>query len=140
MSTAIDVVQTAQQHGAAIRPATDGFPVYAEALRRSGIRAYVCTVPAASSLFVTDAGPVLSQGAPLVDGLHDVPAFDQDMLLAAIRRDKAGELTYRELLDALWAAGCVRYELDLAARTCTYLGIAGERYVERYRAVELTLS
>lgn len=78
------------------------------------------------------------QGAPLVTGMADVPAFDREALIKALRTDQAGEGTFPEFLAASWRAGVVRYDVDFAARTVTYYGCNGEQYVESYPAVELT--
>ena len=53
------------------------------------------------------------QGAPLVNGAVDVPAFDEEALIKALRIDQAGESTFPEFLDASWRAGVVRYDVDL---------------------------
>jgi uncharacterized protein YbcV (DUF1398 family) len=75
------------------------------------------------------------QGAPLVNGAVDVPAFDQAALIKALRLDQAGESTFPEFLDASWRAGVVRYDVDFEARTVTYQGCDGEEYKEDYPAV-----
>jgi uncharacterized protein YbcV (DUF1398 family) len=66
----------------------------------------------------------------------DVPAFDRDALIRALRTDQAGEGTFPEFLEASWRAGVIRYDVDFAARTVTYLGCNGEVYIEAYPAVE----
>lgn len=137
MSKAVENLQAALQHGMAIRPKAGGFPYLAEALRRAGVRRNQWFLPACESLYVTDAGPVVMQGAPLATGTLDVPAFDRDALITALRRDQAGEGTFPEFLDASWRAGVVRYEVDFAARTVAYSGCQGEEYVEAYPAVEI---
>jgi uncharacterized protein YbcV (DUF1398 family) len=40
---------------------------------------------------------------------------------------------------AIWLAGVITYDVDLGARTCTYLGInpADDAYVEHYPVVSL---
>ena len=38
---------------------------------------------------------------------------------------------------ATWKAGVIGYDVDFAARTCTYYGAAKENYVESYPGVEL---
>ena len=75
------------------------------------------------------------QGAPLVNGAVDVPAFDEEALIKALRVDQAGESTFPEFLDATWQAGVVRYDVDLEARTVAYQGCNGEEYTEAYPAV-----
>ena len=68
-------------------------------------------------------------------GARDVPAFDEGALIKALRRDKAGESTFAEFLEASWRAGIVRYDVDLEAHTVTYQSCQGEEYVEAYAAV-----
>jgi uncharacterized protein YbcV (DUF1398 family) len=75
------------------------------------------------------------QGAPLVNGTVDVPAFNEEALIKALRVDQAGESTFPEFLDATWRAGVVRYDVDLEARTVAYQGCNGEEYIEAYPAV-----
>ncbi len=137
MSRAIDNLTKAMELAAAVRPKVGGFPYLAESLRRAGVTRNVWALPGCQSLFLTDQGPVVMQGAPLVSGTVDVPAFDQEALIRALRTDQAGESTFAEFLEATWRAGVVRYEVDFAARTVTYQGCNGEEYVEAYRAVEI---
>jgi uncharacterized protein YbcV (DUF1398 family) len=75
------------------------------------------------------------QGEPLVTGVVDVPAFDEEALIRALRVDQAGEGTFPEFLEASWRAGVVRYDVDLEARTVAYQGCNGEEYIEAYPAV-----
>jgi uncharacterized protein YbcV (DUF1398 family) len=77
------------------------------------------------------------QGAPVALGMQDVPAFDSDVFVAALRSEQAGETTYLEFAAAAWRAGVVRYEVDLSERTCTYYGIRGEEFTEHYAGVSL---
>jgi uncharacterized protein YbcV (DUF1398 family) len=67
----------------------------------------------------------------------DVPVFDREALIAALRIDQAGKSTFPEFLEASWRAGVVRYDVDFAARTVAYLGCNGEQYIEAYPAVEI---
>ena len=77
------------------------------------------------------------QGTPLVTGAVDVPTFDREALIRALRTDQKGESTFPEFLAASWRAGVVRYDVDFAARTVTYCGSNGEQYVEDYPAVDI---
>lgn len=137
MSQAIENLQQAMQHAAAIRPKAGGFPYLAEVLRRAGVTRNYWTLPACQSLFLTTHGPVVMQGAPLVTGAADVPAFDQQALITALRTDQAGNSAFPEFLLATWRAGIVRYDVDFAARTVTYYGANDEQYLESYPAVDL---
>ena len=137
MSKAIENLMNAMEQAAAHRPRVGGFPYLAETLRLAGATRNIWSLPACQSLFLTDAGPVVIQGAPLVSGAVDVPPFDQPALIAALRTDQAGESTFPEFLQASWRAGVVRYEVDFAARTVAYLGCNGEEYIEAYPAVKI---
>jgi uncharacterized protein YbcV (DUF1398 family) len=79
----------------------------------------------------------VTQGAPLVSGTADVPAFNREALIRALRIDQAGESTFPEFLLASWRAGIVRYDVDFDARTVTYYGCNAEEYVEGYPAVNV---
>jgi uncharacterized protein YbcV (DUF1398 family) len=137
MSKAIENLQAAQKRAVAIRPKIGGFPYLAETLRRAGVTRNHWFLPACQSLFLTKDGPVVAQGTPLVSGMADIPPFDRDALIKALRIDQAGESTFPEFLAASWRAGVVRYDVDFAARTVTYYGCHGEEYVEGYPSVEL---
>jgi uncharacterized protein YbcV (DUF1398 family) len=137
MSKAVDNLVKAMDRAAAIRPKVEGFPYLAESLRQAGVIRNTWSLPACQSLFLTGEGPVVMQGAPLVSGAVDVPAFDRDTLITALRIDQAGESTFREFLEASWRAGVVRYDVDFGARTVAYFGCNGEEYVEAYPAVEI---
>ncbi|HVU44511.1 MAG TPA: hypothetical protein VHD85_00200 [Terracidiphilus sp.] len=137
MSTAIDNLNNAMERVAAIRPKVGGFPYLAESLRQAGVRRNVWSLPACQSLFLTEQGPVLIQGTPLLSGTVDVPVFDREALIRALRIDQAGESTFPEFLAASWRAGVVSYEVNFSARTVAYQGACGQEYVEAYPSVEL---
>ncbi len=77
------------------------------------------------------------EGEPLVSGAADIPAFDREGLIGALRIDQAGESTFTEFLAASWRSGVVRYDVDFVERTVTYYGCNGEEYVEAYPAVKI---
>ena len=138
MSKAVDNLQAAQKRAMIIRPKVGGFPVLAEVLRQAGVRKNFWHLPAAESIYLTDLGPVAQQGTPLETGMVDVPRFDREALIRAIRADQAGQSTFPEFLQASWNAGCVRYTVDFDARTVTYYGCQDETYVESYPSVDLS--
>jgi uncharacterized protein YbcV (DUF1398 family) len=137
MSEAIENLQRAMEKAAAIRPKEGGFPYLAETLRQAGVIRNVWALPACQSLFVTANGPVVMQGSPLVTGMADVPRFDREALIRALRRDQVGESTFPEFLEASWRAGVVGYDVDFAARTVRYFGCEGEEYLESYPEVNV---
>lgn len=130
-------VQQALRHAAAIRPPVGGFPVLAEVMHRAGIRRNEWTLPAGQSVYVTDAGAAVQTAPPLVSLMSDVPAFDRDAVIVALRADQAGHSNFPEFLTAIWAAGVIRFVVDLDERTVVYSGIDGAAYTERYPAVEI---
>jgi uncharacterized protein YbcV (DUF1398 family) len=109
----------------------------AETLRRAGVTRNFWFLPACQSVYLTNDGPVVIQGAPLATGAMDVPAFNREALISALRKDQAGDSAFPEFLEASWRAGVVRYEVDFMARTVAYYGCNGEEYVEAYPAVEI---
>jgi uncharacterized protein YbcV (DUF1398 family) len=135
MSKAIDNLTEAIKFAGANRPRVGGFPYLAEVLRKAGVTRNVWSLPSCQSLFLTKEGPVVMQGDPLVHGAVDVPAFDEETLVKALRVDQAGESTFQEFLDASWRAGVVSYDVDLEARTVAYQGCNSEEYIEAYPAV-----
>jgi uncharacterized protein YbcV (DUF1398 family) len=137
MSKAIEKLHAAQQQAMAIRPKVGGFPYLAETLRRAGVTRNIWSLPACQSIFLTNDGPVVMQGEPLVSGMADIPTFDREGLIKALRTDQAGESTFPEFLAASWRAGVVRYDVDFAARTVAYYGCNGEEYLEAYAAVDI---
>ena len=137
MSKAIENLEAAQKRALAVRPRVGGFPYLAETLRRAGVTRNFWFLPTCQSLFLTNDGPVVTQGTPLAAGTVDVPLFDRGALISALRKDQAGESTFPEFLAASWRAGVVRYDVDFTARTVAYFGCNGEEYVEAYPAVEI---
>ncbi len=138
MSEAIENLQRALQRATAGRPKVGGFPYLAETLRRAGVRRNRWFLPACESLYLTALGPVVTQGTPLVTGTADVPPFDREALIRALRTDQAGNSTFLEFLAATWRAGIVRYEVDFKARQVAYYGPQDEEYLEDYPAVDVT--
>jgi uncharacterized protein YbcV (DUF1398 family) len=137
MSKAIANLEAAQQRAMAARPKVGGFPYLAETLRRAGVTRNVWFLPACESLYLTDEGSVVVQGTPLLSGAADVPRFDRDALIRALRIDQTGGSTFAQFLLASWQAGVIRYDVDLIARKVTYYGCHDESYVETYPAVEI---
>ena len=119
------------------RPKEGGFPFLAESLRRAGITRNLWHLPSCQSIYLTEMGPVAVPGTPLIDGMAEVPPFNREALISALRADQAGRSTFPEFLQASWKAGVVGYDIDLIGRTCTYHGAGGETYVESYPEVEL---
>jgi uncharacterized protein YbcV (DUF1398 family) len=135
MSTATENLKAARERAAAVRPKAGGFPYLAEALRQAGVSTFRCTVPAGTSVYITDTGPVVTQTAPILD--TDIAPWDEEALIAAIRADQAGRTSYPEFVSGCWNAGVLHYKVDLVARTCTYHGVLGDSYTESYPHVSI---
>ena len=137
MNNAIENLKSAQQKAMAGRPKIGGFPYLAETLRRAGVTRNIWFLPSCQSLYVTELGHVASQGTPLIEGMTDVPLFNREALITALRIDQAGKSTFPEFLIASWKAGIVKYDVDLTARTVTYYGVDDDSYVESYPPAEV---
>ena len=137
MSKAIENLQATLKRAEAGRPKVGGFPFLAETLRRAGVKRNLWFLPACQSLFLTQDGPVVIQGTPMLTGTADVPPFDREALITALRTDQAGLSCFPEFLEASWRAGVVRYDVDFATRTVAYYGCNGEEYIEAYPSVEV---
>jgi uncharacterized protein YbcV (DUF1398 family) len=83
MSKATENLEAAQKRALAIRPRVGGFPYLAETLRRAGVTRNFWSPPACQSLFLTNDGPVVTQGTPLATGTMDVP-YDVDFLARTV--------------------------------------------------------
>lgn len=136
MSKAIENLEAAQRRAMAGRPKVGGFPYLAETLRSAGVTRNLWSLPSCQSLYRTEHGPVVMQGTPLIIGISDVPPFDRDALVRALRTDQAGESTFPEFLMAAWKAGVVSYDVDFLGRTVTYYESEGASYVESYPAAK----
>lgn len=137
MSSNIDRLHQAERRAQAVCPKVGGFPHLAECLRQAGVTQNIWQLPACQSIFVFDGEAVVVPMPPLIADTTEVPRFDEAALVRALRLDQAGEGTFQEFLARSWQAGVVSYRVDLKARTVTYEGAAGERYVEAYSAVTL---
>ena len=119
MSKAIDNLQAAQRRAMALRPKVGGFPYLAETFRQAGRRNAQSLVPACMPEPVSDRGGAsIDPGHPAISGTSDVPPFNREALIAALRTDQAGNGTFPEFLASCWHAGVVRYDVDFTARTC----------------------
>lgn len=137
MSQAIDNLQEALKLAMSLRPKVGGFPYLAEVLRQAGVTRNLWSLPSCQSIYLTKYGPVVTQMPPLVNGMVDIPEFNRDALIKALRTDQAGLSTFPEFIKASWEAGVVSYDVDLEGRKVSYYGALGELYVEEYPSVEV---
>jgi uncharacterized protein YbcV (DUF1398 family) len=98
MSKATENLHAALERAMTGRPKVGGFPYLAEALRQAGVQRNLWSLPSAQSLYITVDGPVVMQGTPLLTGTADVPRFDREALIRALRTDQEGKSTFPEFL------------------------------------------
>ena len=127
----------AQKYAFSIRPKVGGFPVLAEVLRQAGFQMNRWSLPSCQSIYHMADGSVVQQETPLITGTHEIPEFDREDLIKALRSDQEGRSTFPEFLQAAWNAGVIGYDVDFVRRQVKYYGASGEFYIEEYPAVEL---
>jgi uncharacterized protein YbcV (DUF1398 family) len=127
----------AQKYAMSIKPKVGGFPVLAEVLRQAGIQNNRWSLPSCQSIYVMKEGSVVQQGVPLVSGRCEIPTFDREALITAIRTDQEGRSTFPEFLQSAWKAGVIGYDADFIGRKVTYYGVNDESYLEEYPAAEI---
>jgi len=127
----------AQKYAMSIMPKVGGFPILAEVLRQAGIQTNRWSLPSCQSIYLMKDGSVVQQGIPLVTGTYEIPKFDREALINALRTDQNGQSTFPEFLESTWKAGVVGYDVDFTCRKVTYYGVNGECYLEEYQAVEV---
>ena len=137
MKLTAQAIQNAITHAMQIRPKVGGFPYLAEALRQIGVAYNYWYLPACTSIYANSEGAIVQQNTPLFDGTQDVPDFNKDALIAALRKDQAGNSTFPEFLLAAWQAGVTRYTVDFKERCVIYFGNNSESYVEAYARVDV---
>lgn len=137
MSEAIENLQAAQKRAMAIRPKAGGFPLPGRDATARGSHKKCLVTPGVPEPVPDQRCAGRHTGAPLVSGTTDIPPFNCESLIKALRTDQAGESTFPEFLAASWRAGVIRYDVNFAARTVTYYGCNGEEYTEAYPAVDL---
>lgn len=128
-------LETAMKYAMEHRPKIGGFPFLAECLRQAGVIKNIWSLPAAQSIYVMDDVTLVKQGSPLT--MAEIPPFNEEALIKALRIDQAGNSTFFEFLEATCKAGVIGYEVDFLARTVSYFGARNERYTESYPAIDI---
>jgi uncharacterized protein YbcV (DUF1398 family) len=120
------------------RPTVGGFPFLAECLRQAGVIRNLWSLPAAQSIYVLNDVTLVKQGSPI--DMAKIPAFNEQVLINALRIDQAGKSSFLEFLEAACKAGVISYEVDFLARTVSYFGAHNECYKESYPLVDAPLT
>jgi uncharacterized protein YbcV (DUF1398 family) len=137
MSPIVIQLEKAQSLAMANRPKVGGFPFLAEVLRQAGVRLNRWFLPSCQSIYVFKDGTVIQQGKPLVMGTVEVPKFNLDSLISAIRADQEGLSSFKEFLQSSWNAGVISYDVDFVNRKVSYYGTNSECYIEEYPPAEI---
>lgn len=137
MSSLVDKLTEAQKFAMSVRPKVRGFPVLAEVLRQAGVVMNRWALPSCQAVYVMKEGSVVQQGTPIVAGREEVPPFNREALIKALRDDQEGRTVFPAFLTHAWQAGVIGYDVDFSARKVTYYGVNGESYMEEYPAVEV---
>jgi uncharacterized protein YbcV (DUF1398 family) len=137
MSNAMEKLETAQKRAMMIRPKVGGFSYLAEVLRQAGVKRNLWFQPSCQSSYLMDEGLVVTQGTPFVTGTVDVPKFDRDGLIAALRADQAGKSTFPEFVSASWRARVVRYDVDFTHEHADTMGVMTKNMSREYPAVDV---
>lgn len=137
MTNITQKILAAQKRAMALSPTIGGFPVLAEVLRQSGIKINRWSLPSCQSIYQMEDGAVVQQCTPLINDTQEIPKFNCDQLIMAIRKDQQGQSTFPEFLQSIWNAGVIGYDVDFLARNVNYYGVNGESYLEEYPEVEI---
>jgi Protein of unknown function (DUF1398) len=137
MSKAIENLETAFQRAMAIRLKVGGSRTWPRPCDWQALRAISGSFARMSELVFDGIWAGRDDWYSLASGAVDVPVFNREALIAALRTDHAGNSTFPEFLAASRRAGVVRYDVDFAARTVAYYGVNGEEHIEAYPAVEV---
>ncbi|VEE03076.1 DUF1398 domain-containing protein [Legionella longbeachae] len=123
MNQIIEKLTEALKYAISIRPNIGGFPIIAEVLRQAGVETNRWSLPSCQSIYIMSEGSVVQVGTPLVTGMYEVPKFDRDALIAAIRTDQEGKSTFPEFLHSAWDAGVIGYDVNFVGREVVYYGV-----------------
>lgn len=87
MTKLTDKLINAQKQAMEILPMTGGFPILAEILRQAGVQKNHWSLPSCQSVYQMGEGAVVQQENPLISGTHEIPKFNREALITAIRKD-----------------------------------------------------
>jgi hypothetical protein len=51
-------------------------------------------LPPWQSIYLTEDGAVIQQGIPIIEGTHEIPKFEREALIGAIRSDQEGLVVF----------------------------------------------
>lgn len=140
MENTVSKLQLAFEFAMKHRPLVGGFPFLAECLRLAGVRENVWLLPACQSIYKMETGGVVSQMTPLETSMVEIPPFNKEALITALRADQNGTTTFPQFLEAVWKAGVTSYSVHFNERYVTYHALDGQSYTESYPQVVVDLN
>ncbi|QEG29115.1 hypothetical protein GobsT_39040 [Gemmata obscuriglobus] len=107
------------------------FPETVRRLSEAGVERYHVDLTRDETTYYLSCGEshALALGGP--HGTINGP-FDATGVEGAVRASQRGEVTYREFLSRIMAAGCVGYFTQITGRKVQYVGRTGDMHVEPF--------
>jgi len=107
------------------------FPRTFEALKAAGVASYRFDVRTCETVFQGLQGPPLAEPLGGASPVAIAPSLDAVAVGNAIKRHILDRTAFLDFRGEAASAGVEYWEVDMGARTCTYVGPDGERHVER---------
>lgn len=112
------------------------YPKIFEALKEAGVRSYEADVASHSIIYYGHVDSFTEPPPPDFLRLKPTQTFDKAGVKLAIQRNQNNQTDYSGFLQEIANAGVQRYQVDMNERTVTYLGHAGEAYVEKVPQIQ----
>jgi uncharacterized protein YbcV (DUF1398 family) len=106
------------------------YPKIFDALKEAGVEFYETDVSTHGIVYHGSVGSIPEPPPPGFTPLKPSARFDAAEVKLAIERNKI-KPDYLVFLEEIARAGVVRYRVDMGERTVSYLGGAGQAYVEK---------
>jgi|GEM_PF-912071 len=106
------------------------YPTAFETLKAAGIASYRFNVSAYETVFIGTDGSSFAELAAGVACLDIAPALDAAAVVAAIRNHMKKRTAFLDFRGEVALAGVQFWNVDMKARTCTYVGMDGARHEE----------
>ena len=105
-------------------------PTTFEMLKAAGITSYRFNVSAYETVFTGTDGTNFAEPAAGVSRIDIAPVLDVSAVVTAIRRHIKKRTAFLDFRGEAALAGVQYWNVDMKARTCTYVGMDGSRHEE----------
>jgi uncharacterized protein YbcV (DUF1398 family) len=107
------------------------YPKVFKALKEAGVEFYETDV-ATHNIMYLGSGDTCAEPPPAgFVSLMPNPQFEPTGVQLAIKRNQSQQTIYPVFLEEIARAGVRKYRVDMYAGTVTYIGVAGQEYVEK---------